>query len=50
MDRINGKLSNEKFVANANPEVVAAERERLEELTNQLSSLNGALARVAEAT
>ncbi|WP_160004458.1 valine--tRNA ligase [Rhizobium sp. 18055] len=49
MDRINGKLSNEKFVANANPEVVAAERDRLEELTNQLASLRTALSRVAEA-
>ncbi len=50
MARINGKLSNEKFVANANPEVVAAERERLEELTSQLASLKTALARVNEAT
>jgi valyl-tRNA synthetase len=49
MGRINGKLSNEKFVANANPEIVAAERERLEELTVQLASLKIALARVAEA-
>jgi valyl-tRNA synthetase len=50
MARINGKLSNEKFVANANPEVVAAERERLEELTVQLASLKIALSRVDEAS
>lgn len=49
MARINGKLSNEKFVANANPDVVAAERDRLEELQGQIASLRTALARVAEA-
>ncbi|MBB3310601.1 valyl-tRNA synthetase [Rhizobium sp. BK196] len=47
--RIDGKLSNEKFVANANPEVVEAERERHAELTSQLESLKTALARVSEA-
>ncbi len=47
--RIAGKLSNEKFVANANPDVVAAERERLGELEGQQSSLKVALARVSEA-
>jgi valyl-tRNA synthetase len=46
--RIVGKLSNDKFVANANPDVVSAERDRLEELENQLSSLQVALARVSE--
>ncbi|OCJ03697.1 valine--tRNA ligase [Rhizobium sp. AC44/96] len=50
MARINGKLSNEKFVANANPEVVAAERDRLEELQGQVASLRTALSRVAEAS
>jgi valyl-tRNA synthetase len=49
MARIVGKLSNEKFVANANPDVVAAERERLGELEGQLSSLKVALDRVSEA-
>ncbi|MFP3545792.1 valine--tRNA ligase [Rhizobium sp. SIMBA_035] len=49
MARINGKLSNEKFVANANPEVVEAERERLAELQGQIESLTVALARVNEA-
>jgi len=47
--RIDGKLSNEKFVANANPEVVEAERERLEELKGQIASLKTALSRVSEA-
>ncbi|KPH08053.1 valine--tRNA ligase [Rhizobium acidisoli] len=49
ISRIDGKLSNEKFVANANPEVVEAERERLEELKGQIASLKTALARVSEA-
>ncbi|MCV3737755.1 valine--tRNA ligase [Rhizobium sp. TRM96647] len=48
-DRIRGKLANEKFVANAKPDVVEAERERLAELDQQLSSLGIALARVVEA-
>ena len=48
-DRINGKLANEKFVANARPEVVEAERERLTELTQQLEGLTVALSRVREA-
>ncbi|ANH03972.1 valine--tRNA ligase [Shinella sp. HZN7] len=47
--RIEGKLSNEKFVANAKPEVVEAERERFAELEQQLASLAVALARVSEA-
>ena len=47
--RIQGKLSNEKFVANAKPEVVEAERERFAELEQQLASLAVALARVSEA-
>ncbi|SCB56929.1 valyl-tRNA synthetase [Rhizobium aethiopicum] len=49
ISRINGKLSNEKFVANANPEVVEAERERLQELEGQIASLRVALSRVSEA-
>jgi valyl-tRNA synthetase len=48
-DRILGKLANEKFVANAKPELVEAERERLVELDLQKDSLGVALARVAEA-
>ncbi|AYM62490.1 valine--tRNA ligase [Agrobacterium fabrum] len=49
MERIDKKLSNEKFVANADPEVVAAERERKAELDVQLVSLRTALTRVSEA-
>ncbi|OCP26325.1 MULTISPECIES: valine--tRNA ligase [unclassified Ensifer] len=48
-ERILGKLANEKFVANAKPELVDAERERLVELDLQKDSLGVALARVAEA-
>lgn len=47
--RAKGKLSNEKFVANADPEVVAAERERLAELELQRASLLTALQRLNEA-
>ncbi|RWX75691.1 valine--tRNA ligase [Neorhizobium lilium] len=49
MDRLGKKLSNEKFVANADPEVVAADRERFAELEVQLASLKTALQRVSEA-
>ncbi|MGH2849186.1 MAG: valine--tRNA ligase [Solirubrobacteraceae bacterium] len=37
--RCEGKLANERFVANAPPEVVAAEREKLAELRRELESL-----------
>ncbi|WEZ83575.1 valine--tRNA ligase [Rhizobium sp. 32-5/1] len=47
--RILGKLANEKFVANAKPEVVEAERERLAELDVQKASVDVALARLADA-
>ena len=43
------KLGNEKFIANADPEVVATERERFEELKQQREQLTVALSRVAEA-
>ncbi|MDI6835734.1 MAG: class I tRNA ligase family protein, partial [Rhizobiaceae bacterium] len=49
MNRIASKLANEKFVANANPDVVAAERERYGELEVQRASLDTALKRLAEA-
>ncbi len=49
LERIDKKLSNEKFVANADPEVVAADRERKAELEVQIKSLNIALQRVNEA-
>ncbi|MEY9583446.1 valyl-tRNA synthetase [Sinorhizobium fredii] len=48
-ERILGKLANEKFVANAKPELVEAERERLAELNLQKDSLGVALSRVSEA-
>lgn len=47
--RIAGKLSDEKFVANANPDLVAAERERLGELEGQNARLKVALARICVA-
>jgi len=47
--RIHKKLSNEKFVANAAPEVVAGEREKLAEFQETQERLNLALARVREA-
>lgn len=47
--RILDKLANEKFVANAKPELVEAERERLAELDQQRDSLGVALSRVSEA-
>jgi len=48
IERINAKLGNEKFVANAKPELVEAEREKLAELTQQLASLDAALSRLSE--
>ena len=49
MERIGKKLANEKFVQNADPEVVAAERERHAELDLQLVNLKTAVTRIAEA-
>ncbi|GAK71058.1 valine--tRNA ligase [Agrobacterium rubi TR3 = NBRC 13261] len=49
LERIDKKLSNEKFVANADPEVVAADRERKAGLEVQIKSLKTALSRVNEA-
>ena len=49
LERIDKKLSNEKFVANADPDVVAADRDRKAELELQIKSLNIALQRVNEA-
>ena len=43
--RIEGKLSNENFVKNAPPEVVAEERARLNEAKEKLTNLVAALAR-----
>ena len=48
-DRLEKKLANEKFVANADPEVVAGEREKLESLEASFAKLSTALDRVREA-
>ncbi|ODT07243.1 MAG: valine--tRNA ligase [Mesorhizobium sp. SCN 65-20] len=47
--RLHKKLSNEKFVAGAPEEIVAAEREKLEEYRLTQQKLDTALARVREA-
>ncbi|MCO6385904.1 valine--tRNA ligase [Aliihoeflea sp. 40Bstr573] len=47
--RIEKKLSNEKFVANAPEEIVAAEREKLAEFRDAKVKLETALARVRDA-
>ncbi|MEP4431682.1 MAG: class I tRNA ligase family protein, partial [Hyphomicrobiales bacterium] len=47
--KINGKLNNEKFVARAPEDVVAQERERLEEASDKRNMLNAALERLASA-
>ncbi|PWW04212.1 valyl-tRNA synthetase [Hoeflea marina] len=49
LDRISRKLDNEKFVANAKPELVDAEREKQAELTGQRDKLVEALARLGAA-
>jgi len=47
--KIEGKLANEKFVANAKPEIVEAEREKLTELQGQKDKLAQAIRRVSQA-
>ncbi|MEX0409636.1 valine--tRNA ligase [Aquibium sp. LZ166] len=49
ISRIEKKLSNEKFVANAPEEIVAAEREKLDEFKAMLARLKVALERVRSA-
>jgi valyl-tRNA synthetase len=49
MARIDKKLANEKFVANAPADIVEAEREKLAELTEARTRLETALARVRDA-
>ncbi len=44
VDRLEKKLANEKFVANAKPEVVAAERAKLEDYLRQRDGARSALA------
>lgn len=47
MERVGNKLSNEKFVANAKPEIVEAERERLAELSEAIQRLTTARQRIS---
>ncbi|WP_340161665.1 valine--tRNA ligase [uncultured Hoeflea sp.] len=49
VDKIEKKLANEKFVANAKPEIVEAEREKLVELSGQVDKLTAAIERLAQA-
>lgn len=49
VDKIGKKLQNEKFVANARAEIVAAERQKLTGLEEQKTRLSAALQRVVEA-
>ncbi|TCD12337.1 valine--tRNA ligase [Oricola cellulosilytica] len=46
--KLEGKLKNEKFVANAKPEVVTGEREKLAAAVPERDSLRAALARIEE--
>ncbi|KAG1668254.1 Valine--tRNA ligase [Nymphon striatum] len=46
MAKIEGKLNNERFVQNAKPEIVAAEREKLKEFQPTIENLEAALARI----
>ena len=48
-EKISKKLGNEKFVANAKPEIVEAERERLLELQAAAEKIETAIRRVREA-
>ena len=46
IDRIERKLANDKFVANARPHIVQAERDKLAEARRALEKLQAALARI----
>jgi valyl-tRNA synthetase len=48
--KLTAKLGNEKFVANARPEIVESEREKLAEAEEAVGKLETALARVTAAT
>jgi valyl-tRNA synthetase len=48
MERLHKKLSNEKFIKNADPEIVEADRERHRELGLELATLQNALMRICE--
>jgi len=49
IEKIGKKLQNEKFVANARPEIVSAERQKLTDLEAQREKLAAALRRVEDA-
>ncbi|MCR9134812.1 MAG: valine--tRNA ligase [Alphaproteobacteria bacterium] len=49
IEKIGKKLQNEKFVANARPEIVAGERQKLTDLQAQREKLAAALQRVEDA-
>lgn len=49
IDKIRRKLGNDKFVANAKPEIVEAERDKLADLEGQRDKLAQAIARLHEA-
>jgi len=44
--KLEGKLGNEKFLANAKPEIVAGERQKLQEVLSERDSLKTALERL----
>ncbi|MCB1369094.1 MAG: valine--tRNA ligase [Rhodobacteraceae bacterium] len=44
---LNGKLANEKFLANAPAEIIETQRERLAVLQDEMATLQAALARIA---
>jgi valyl-tRNA synthetase len=49
IEKIDRKLGNEKFIANAKPEVITGEREKLSELEAQRTGLMAAFQRIEEA-
>lgn len=49
IDKIQRKLGNDKFVANAKPDIVEAERNKLADLEGQRDKLSQAIARLNEA-
>ena len=46
--KLEGKLANERFLANAKPEIVASEREKLDEAIRERDSLSAALQRLSQ--
>ncbi|MCI5073806.1 valine--tRNA ligase [Oricola sp.] len=46
--KLQGKLGNEKFLANAKPEIVAGERDKLEDALSERDSLKAALGRIEQ--